>query len=37
MPREARPVTKGFHDEAAATVRERNAAHVGIEGYRYTA
>ncbi len=42
---EARPVTKGkryaflpfLYDEAAAQVREANAAHVGIEGYRYTA
>jgi predicted 2-oxoglutarate/Fe(II)-dependent dioxygenase YbiX len=42
---EALPVTKGkryaflpfLYDEAAAQLRERNAEHVGIEGYRYTA
>jgi predicted 2-oxoglutarate/Fe(II)-dependent dioxygenase YbiX len=42
---EARPVTRGkryaflpfLYDEAAAQVREQNAEHVGIEGYRYTA
>lgn len=42
---EALPVTKGkryaflpfLYDEAAALVRERNAQHVGIEGYSYTA
>ncbi|PIB90429.1 2OG-Fe(II) oxygenase [Caulobacter sp. FWC2] len=42
---EALQVTKGkryaflpfLYDEAAAQVREENARHVGIEGYRYTA
>lgn len=42
---EALPVTRGkryaflpfLYDEAAARMREENAAHVGIEGYRYTA
>lgn len=42
---EALPVTQGkryaflpfLYDEAAAQVRERNAQHVGIEGYSYTA
>lgn len=42
---EALPVTKGkryaflpfLYDEAAAQVRERNAEHVGIDGYRYRA
>lgn len=42
---EALPVTRGkryaflpfLYDEAAAQVREQNAEHVGIEGYRYTA
>ena len=42
---EALPVTRGkryaflpfLYDEAAAQVREQNAEHVGIDGYRYTA
>lgn len=42
---EALPVTRGkryaflpfLYDEAGAQIRERNAEHVGVDGYRYTA